>query len=255
VKQQISIPKPCNENWDLMTPKDQGRFCDKCTKVFMDFSAMSNEEIIAYLEKQKEEVCGRIKTNQFAQSTTSSKKLKRFLYAFALVFLPFIPLSSFGQDVQPKETLVKKSIAHEYGAIVGRILNSTGDSSSKLFRIELLSDGKVIAETNANDHGNFKTKPLEPGYYRIRYSTQNCKPTITKKIQVLSYRSTTAPLCELNVVEGKLELSIKESIIYEIKGNKPLKPLDCTVGFIEAQPLPPNWYEITEKMNNFDIEK
>lgn len=30
---KISIPKPCNENWNEMTPDQQGAFCKVCSKV------------------------------------------------------------------------------------------------------------------------------------------------------------------------------------------------------------------------------
>lgn len=64
---RISIPKPCNENWNEMTPEQQGAFCKVCSKVVVDFSKMSDEEVIAYLEKKKEEkTCGRFKASQLS---------------------------------------------------------------------------------------------------------------------------------------------------------------------------------------------
>lgn len=63
----ISIPKPCNENWNEMTPEQQGAFCKVCSKVVIDFSAMSDEEVIAYLERKKnEKTCGRFKASQLS---------------------------------------------------------------------------------------------------------------------------------------------------------------------------------------------
>ncbi|WP_452603321.1 hypothetical protein [Pontimicrobium sp. MEBiC06410] len=32
---QLSIPKSCHENWDAMTPKDKGRHCKVCEKLFL----------------------------------------------------------------------------------------------------------------------------------------------------------------------------------------------------------------------------
>jgi hypothetical protein len=45
----VTIPNPCHENWELMTPQEQGRHCKVCNKVVTDFTTMSNEEIIRYL--------------------------------------------------------------------------------------------------------------------------------------------------------------------------------------------------------------
>ena len=32
------IPEPCHENWNKMTPQEQGRHCAVCSKVVVDFT-------------------------------------------------------------------------------------------------------------------------------------------------------------------------------------------------------------------------
>jgi CarboxypepD_reg-like domain/Secretion system C-terminal sorting domain len=57
---QLSIPKPCHENWDKMTPTQQGRFCNACAKQVVDFTTMSDGEVLNFFLKNKtENVCGR----------------------------------------------------------------------------------------------------------------------------------------------------------------------------------------------------
>lgn len=64
---RISIPKPCHENWNDMSPEQQGAFCNVCSKVVVDFSVMSDDEVIAYLQnKQGEKTCGRFRASQLA---------------------------------------------------------------------------------------------------------------------------------------------------------------------------------------------
>ena len=68
----IAIPKPCHEDWEQMTPKDKGRFCQNCSKVVIDFSQKSPSEIQDYLETYKhQKLCGR-----FYQSQLDSINLK-----------------------------------------------------------------------------------------------------------------------------------------------------------------------------------
>lgn len=62
------IPQPCHEDWNTMTEKEKGRFCDVCAKVVVDFTTMSDEEIIAYFQQhQKQKTCGHFRNDQIIQ--------------------------------------------------------------------------------------------------------------------------------------------------------------------------------------------
>ncbi|MCX6198901.1 MAG: hypothetical protein NTY88_06725 [Bacteroidetes bacterium] len=64
---KISIPKPCHENWSDMTPENRGAFCKVCSKAVVDFSNMSDEEVIRYFENKKQEkTCGRFRLSQLS---------------------------------------------------------------------------------------------------------------------------------------------------------------------------------------------
>ncbi len=67
---KTTIPEPCQENWDKMTPKDNGRFCMSCSKTVIDFTSMLPEEIQHYfIQNQNEKICGRFKKSQLASIT------------------------------------------------------------------------------------------------------------------------------------------------------------------------------------------
>ncbi len=56
---RITIPKPCHEDWQKMTPNEKGRFCASCTKTVVDFTKKSTKEIQEYLTENKgKRVCG-----------------------------------------------------------------------------------------------------------------------------------------------------------------------------------------------------
>ncbi|WP_183561137.1 hypothetical protein [Mucilaginibacter sp. SP1R1] len=59
----ISIPTPCHESWQQMTPVEHGRHCRQCCKTVTDFTVMSNQQIISHLSNQKN-VCGRFGEQQ-----------------------------------------------------------------------------------------------------------------------------------------------------------------------------------------------
>lgn len=61
---KFSVPNPCSENWQKMTPNEHGRFCSSCEKTVIDFTRMSTDEIKQYfksLASSVKSVCGRFK--------------------------------------------------------------------------------------------------------------------------------------------------------------------------------------------------
>jgi len=63
---KISIPVPCHEDWDKMTPDHTGRHCSSCAKSVVDFTGMSDDEVKHFFlnKKEDERVCGRFKQTQ-----------------------------------------------------------------------------------------------------------------------------------------------------------------------------------------------
>lgn len=93
----ISIPKPCHEEWAAMLPNEHGRHCNICCKTVVDFTDMSDEQVKHFFinKKKGESVCGRFKTAQLQRIkiqlpsniyTISMPLWKRFLTACLLAF-------------------------------------------------------------------------------------------------------------------------------------------------------------------------
>jgi len=55
---------PCQERWADMRPEGQGRFCGACNKTVVDFSMMTDGEILLYLARSEGGVCGRLAPEQ-----------------------------------------------------------------------------------------------------------------------------------------------------------------------------------------------
>lgn len=66
---QISIPQPCSEDWNKMTPQEQGRFCDSCQKCVVDFTGFTDEQLYKYFSEHRgKEVCGRFQNWQLKRT-------------------------------------------------------------------------------------------------------------------------------------------------------------------------------------------
>jgi len=88
---KISINEPCHENWDAMTPNQQGAFCGSCQKDVVDFSKMGLAQIKAFFSKpQSGKVCGRFEEKQLTELSFDDFFAKfrywNFAKKFAIIF-------------------------------------------------------------------------------------------------------------------------------------------------------------------------
>jgi hypothetical protein len=113
---QLSIPEPCHENWEHMTPTDKGRFCAACQKDVVDFTNMSNAALIAFFRKKTTgSVCGRFYNDQLDTAIPiPTKRIPWAKYFFQITLPAFIAsgkLMAQGQVVpQYKDTKGKTVI-------------------------------------------------------------------------------------------------------------------------------------------------
>ncbi|MBC6612375.1 carboxypeptidase-like regulatory domain-containing protein [Hymenobacter sp. BT507] len=64
----ITIPTPCHESWQHMTPTAQGRHCAACQTVVVDFTQFSDAELLAYLgQGAGQATCGRFRAGQLGR--------------------------------------------------------------------------------------------------------------------------------------------------------------------------------------------
>lgn len=61
----LSIAKPCSENWSNFTPTQDGAFCGTCNKVVVDFTRMSDADIAIFFASSTD-TCGRFRLDQLA---------------------------------------------------------------------------------------------------------------------------------------------------------------------------------------------
>ncbi len=62
---QVSIPAPCHEDWNRMTPVGRNqRHCGSCAKNVTDFSWMTDREIHQFLAVAGNHLCGRFRADQ-----------------------------------------------------------------------------------------------------------------------------------------------------------------------------------------------
>lgn len=87
-KLQLQIPEPCHENWEQMTPVQQGRYCGSCQKQVMDFTNMSDKQLAAFFKRPSSgSVCGRFQQDQLDRDIEIPRKRipwVKYFFQFAL---------------------------------------------------------------------------------------------------------------------------------------------------------------------------
>ena len=95
----INIPNPCHENWNEMSPREQGAFCSICSKTVIDFTGLSDEQVKNYfIGNRGQSTCGRFKNTQLSNNndplpallTTNMPFWKKFLAIVILLFGSFL---------------------------------------------------------------------------------------------------------------------------------------------------------------------
>ena len=92
----LSIPTPCTEDWNNMTPDKNGKFCASCQKTVVDFSRMTDAEIFNYFDTFKWATCGRFTEKQLNTPIIEPLVLtpqNRWAWALSALLLPTLAAS------------------------------------------------------------------------------------------------------------------------------------------------------------------
>ena len=106
---QIRISEPCQENWHNMTPTEQGRFCGLCQKTVVDFTSMTDKELLDYFSKAAPHTCGRFSNDQLNKDLKPTAIKKRFSWAYVwnIMLATFLITKADAQVVKKKSVEVQ----------------------------------------------------------------------------------------------------------------------------------------------------
>lgn len=87
------------------TPTANGGHCGKCRKEVVDFTRMTEEEIISYFKVTNGKTCGRLSEHQlrrFGAPSTSQKNIPTRVLGFSFLMAMLPAFSMSAQEVTPK---------------------------------------------------------------------------------------------------------------------------------------------------------
>lgn len=134
---KIKIENPCSQDWDKMTESEKGKFCGECSRHLVDFSVMTDAEIIKHIEKSNGNVCGRFNAHQLERdinTPASPTKQPLFYRLMATFLLLFAGIPKDGRTEQGPQAI--------------EIAQDPDDTS---YRVDKNGNSKIVA-TDTTEH-------------------------------------------------------------------------------------------------------
>lgn len=123
---QIRVKNACEENFDNFKATTTGGFCENCQKEVVDFTKMSNQELIDFFSMKTKHICGRLKASQLnrpLQKNTSNFLKKSIAFAsVSLMVLATAPAVQAQPSVDLQGNLVAVKAQNQY-VVKGTVLD------------------------------------------------------------------------------------------------------------------------------------
>lgn len=155
-KFKVVIPKPCHENWQQMTPDEQGRFCGVCVRSVIDFTEMNDAQVKTFFyENAGKKICGRFRNEQvddgliFKIPKSVIYKKRKFRKAFLLALFVVMGTTLFSCKNASGRTIGEVAIEQESTAFTVE-QDSISKDSSKLVRPAIVSE-EVLPPPKVSD--------------------------------------------------------------------------------------------------------
>ena len=195
-----------------MAPDGAGRFCTHCSKTVIDFTVLTDKQIIDLLNTRKEELCGRFETGQLNRDLSkpqfSSKRINRFKELFAALLM-FI---SAKEVTAAKPEIVNTVIVQPEYAVLEETNNKEDTTSSVLSGvvIDSATDASVAYAVIQNVTRNTTELADEMGNFNINASIGDIIQVslwnyVTNTFSVINYSRKTCVLKKSEITPGAVK--------------------------------------------------
>ncbi len=224
----LSIPTPCSENWENMTPNERGRHCASCDKTVIDFSLYTDKQLVEFFNKTTNKVCGRLSNWQLERQVVYAEPQNHFLYKLLFGSVLTIGLAgsanaNYNPNQRPLLELYnyntnkekQKSAGDSVSHLIIKIIDDSSKQALPFVSVIVTKNGEQLGQGNTDIDGNLDIYPLDPGIYDV----------LAVNIGYHDYKMTSVKINKSNTRININMKSMAELILH-------------TVGMMIYQPLP-----------------
>jgi hypothetical protein len=201
-KLTISIPQPCHEDWNSMTETEKGKLCSVCKKEVLDFTKLTDTELLTIIRINKYQLCGKFAESQL--NRTIAEQSGNFTFNYKKIAAGIIALATFKFS---NSQTISKSQFNTTQSPVEKKNTPTEISQEYIIHGKITSTDPValLVEKPVIKIGDKAITPDSLGYYKIVLNQSDIKEyTIISfnhlllKREVRSIHKSNFPV-ELNV--------------------------------------------------------
>ncbi|NGM73261.1 hypothetical protein [Sphingobacterium sp. SGL-16] len=205
---KVNIPNPCTEKYNDMSPSELGRMCKVCNTEVVDFTNWETKDIVVYIQKSNQKVCGKVSYTQIAKKRKSNFSI--WLKAAGIISLLSLSKPVFSQPNKLTEVI-----------ITGQVKSNRG---------EVINYGYVTNNYNAD------TALIDlNGYFKLKFpELKKNNPLIinvaslgfdTKSVEIKNNKNPIIVLEETWIGEIRVKISLKNRLkkllnIFSVKDDK-----------------------------------
>ncbi len=252
---KIQVPEPCHEDWNKMTPKDKGAFCSSCEKVVVDFTKMTDRQLLEFVEKNKgKKTCGKFNGFQLDRKITVTTPkpnyfwtVKQFFVGLlvSLSFPGFTKAENIAPNFNPLPTIDNQDLNQEM--VKGLVVSPSGHKISGAY-VRIYQDGRITkAYTVTDETGTFSMelpKNHEAKKIELKVTAQNYRSVSTiyngeEMLElVLHHDDLVMGKMAFNPIEIEEKEDTEQVVVPDVRPNKQCESI-AVKGEIKAVEVPP----------------
>lgn len=193
---QLTIPAPCQQRWQDMEAENTGRFCASCQKTVVDFSSLTDLELIERLARKNDSTCGRFRASQLNRKlTVSAPALQPPIRLFGLLTAGLLGYQTVQADTLP--LLAEPAAQHLTLSLTTNVLpltveETTPTDSIRVIKGRVIEKGTTVAVPGATvvvKETSLGTNVDAEGCFQLHIPPDLANELITLRIAGIGYLS------------------------------------------------------------------